>query len=458
MEKQDRGLGFLTGGVTFCAMLPMRSIPFRVIALIGMNDGAFPRQERPQGFDLIARERKPGDRSLRDEDRYLFLEALLSARERLHISFTGQSIRDNAPLPPSVLVDELLDYLGSRFSDGSREFPASLVTRHRLQPFSPSYFTGETGLSSYSEENYRAVRRRMEGIRSLPPFFSGPLPEPPEEFREVSPANLLAFYDNPARFLLRNRLGIRLDGQAPPLDDREPFDLDSLDAFLIRREMLELLLDGKGLEDCRELVKARGILPPARQGEMLFDGLAAEVSGLAGRIRELTGGHPPLASLQVDLEIDGFRISGRITGVWPDRLIRYRCGKCSGRDRVRLWIEHLILSACAREGRPVESILLTLDAEPRFEPVADAVPILRTLLGYYWQGLARPLKFFPRTSFSFANKRDLNNARTVWSGERFPENNDPYYALCFAETDPLDGEFQELAIAILEPMLSRQGA
>ena len=456
MEKQDRGLGFLTGGVTFCAMLPMRSIPFRVIALLGMNDGAFPRQERPLGFDLIARERKPGDRSLCDEDRYLFLEALLSARERLHISFTGQSIRDNAPLPPSVLVDELLDYLGRRFSDGSREFPASLVTRHRLQPFSPSYFTGETGLSSYSEENYRAVRRRMEGIRALPPFFSGPLAEPPEEFREVSPANLLAFYDNPARYLLRNRLGIRLDGQAPPLDDREPFDLDSLDAFLIRREMLELLLDGKDLEECRDLVKARGILPPARQGEMLFDGLAAEVSGLAGRIRELTGGHPPLASLQVDLEIDGFRISGRISGVWPDRLIRYRCGKCSGRDRLRLWIEHLILSACAPEGRSGESILVTLDAEPRFEPVADAVPILRTLLGYYWQGLTRPLKFFPRTSFAFANKRDLNNARTVWSGERFPENIDPYYALCFAETDPLDGEFQELAIAILEPMLAHQ--
>jgi exodeoxyribonuclease V gamma subunit len=454
MEKQDRGLGFLTGGVTFCAMLPMRSIPFRVIALLGMNDGAFPRQERPLGFDLIARERKPGDRSLRDEDRYLFLEALLSARERLHISFTGQSIRDNAPLPPSVLVDELLDYLGSRFSDGSREFPASLVTRHRLQPFSPSYFTGETGLSSYSEENYRAVRRRMEGIRSLPPFFSGPLAEPSQEMREVSPANLLAFYDNPARYLLRNRLGIRLDGQAPPLDDREPFDLDSLDAFLIRREMLELLLDGKDLEDCRDLVKARGILPPARQGEMLFDGLAAEVSGLAGRIRELTGGHPPLASLQVDLEIDGFRISGRISGVWPDHLIRYRCGKCSGRDRLRLWIEHLILSASAPEGRPGDSILVTLDAEPRFEPVADAVPILRTLLGYYWQGLTRALKFFPRTSFAFANKRDLNNARTVWSGERFPENDDPYYALSFAETDPLDGEFEELAHAVFEPLIA----
>jgi exodeoxyribonuclease V gamma subunit len=457
MDKQQRGLGFLSGGVTFCAMLPMRSIPFRVIALLGMNDGAFPRQERPLGFDLIARERKPGDRSLRDEDRYLFLEALLSARERLHISFTGQSVSDNSPLPPSVLVDEVLDYLGTRFTDGSEKFPSTVVTRHRLQPFSPSYFTGESGLFSYSEENYRAVRRRMEGTRPVPPFVSTPLPEPAEEMREVSLGALIAFFDNPARYLLRNRLGIFLDEQSPPLDDREPFELNSLDAFFARREVLELLLSGKDLKECREIVTARGILPPARQGAMLFDGLAAEAVELAGRIRELTGGRIPREPLQVDTEIDGFRISGRLSGIWPERMIRYRCGKCSGRDRIRLWIEHLFLSSLASERRPGESILVTLDTQARFEPVPDVEPILRTLLGYYREGLTRPLRFFPRASFAYAGKRNLNSARTVWSGDRFPENGDPYYALCFGETDPLDGEFEELAIAILEPMLAHQG-
>ncbi|MEA5113457.1 MAG: exodeoxyribonuclease V subunit gamma [Geobacteraceae bacterium] len=454
--KQGRGLGFLSGGVTFCAMLPMRSIPFRVIALLGMNDGAFPRQERPLGFDLAAMARKPGDRSLRDEDRYLFLEVLLSARERLHISYTGQSMRDNAILPPSVLVDELLDYLGNRFTDGSREFHANLVARHPLQPFSPACFSGETGLSSYSEENYRAVLRRAGGVRPQASFFPGPLPEPPDEMREVSVENLLDFFDNPARYLLITRLGIRFDRLSPSLEDREPFEIDSLDSYLVRREMLEMLLKGKTPDECRELVKARGVLPPASQGEMLFEEIAAEAGGLAGRINELTGGRSRLESYQVDIEIDGFRIVGRIEGIWPDRLIRYRCGKCSGRDRIRLWIEHLILASSALDRYPGESVLVTLDQEVRIKPVTDSLPILRTLLGYFRQGLCRPLKFFPRSSFAFSVKGEISHARTAWCGDHFPENDNPYYDICFAGSDPLDGEFEEVALAILDPLLAHQ--
>jgi exodeoxyribonuclease V gamma subunit len=107
--------GFLCGGVTFCELVPMRTIPFRVICLMGMNDDTFPRTRRPLGFDLIARRPMTGDRSQREDDRYLFLEALLSARERLIITYVGQGIRDNMALPPSVVVSELLDALGESF-------------------------------------------------------------------------------------------------------------------------------------------------------------------------------------------------------------------------------------------------------------------------------------------------------------------------------------------------------
>ena len=115
LEKEGFGHGFLTGGLTFCAMLPMRSIPFRVIGLLGMNDDVYPRQARSLGFDLMAKKPKPGDRSRRIDDRYLFLEAILSAREKLHISYVGQSIQDNSIRPPSVLVSELLDTIDEGF-------------------------------------------------------------------------------------------------------------------------------------------------------------------------------------------------------------------------------------------------------------------------------------------------------------------------------------------------------
>ncbi|GLI38958.1 exodeoxyribonuclease V subunit gamma [Geobacter hydrogenophilus] len=458
LDREVRGLGFMTGGVTFCAMLPMRSIPFAVIALLGMNDGAFPRQNRPPGFDLIARDRRRGDRSLRDEDRYLFLEALLSARRHFIISYTGQSIRDNSTLPPSVLVDEFLDYLGRRFMDGSPDFPKNLVTQHRLQPFSPAYFTGAGTLFSYSEENRKAVAQRQKGSAPVPSFMTEPLPEPPEELLTVSLAGLLSFFDNPARYFVRTRLGIRLDELPPSLDDREPFELDSLDAFRLKGEMLDLALAGRDPVEIFPVARARGVLPPARQGELMFRGLDDGVRELAGRIKELIGGRAPMDSLPVDLAIGPYRITGTLGDIWPDALLRHRGAKLSGRDQVRLWIEHLVLNALIREGYPASSIFVATDASLCLVPVKESLAHLETLVGLYGKGLREPLRFFPRTAAAYAKKWELSAARTAWEGEFFPERDDPYYRLCFGATDPLDGEFARIARAVFEPLTDhRQG-
>ena len=195
LEHQEQGLGFMTGGITFCAMLPMRSIPFRVVVLIGMNDNDFPRQSRAPGFDLIAREPQRGDRSLRNEDRYLFLESLLSARDLLYISYVGQSIRDNSELPPSVLVSELLDAVRRGFSlpDGG-SVEEHLVVRHRLQAFNREYFTAGSPLFSYSAENYRALVEKESAATRSHPFMSAPLAEPPEEWKTLSLERLLRFF------------------------------------------------------------------------------------------------------------------------------------------------------------------------------------------------------------------------------------------------------------------------
>jgi len=141
-KKSD--VRFLSGGITFCSMLPMRSIPFRVIALTGMNDSAFPRRDSRPGFDIIGRGARRGDRSLRDEDRYLFLETILSARDQLYISYTGQSSSDNSKLPPSVLVSELQDYLAGRHCDAevvSSLFNASQTSTFRFFIFRPFFFS-----------------------------------------------------------------------------------------------------------------------------------------------------------------------------------------------------------------------------------------------------------------------------------------------------------------------------
>jgi exodeoxyribonuclease V gamma subunit len=162
LEHVNFGHGFISSGVTFCAMLPMRSIPFKVVCLVGMNMDAFPRESKILGFDLMAKNPRIGDRSRRNDDKYLFLEALISARNKLYISYVGQSIRDNTRISPSVLVSELIDYIKEGFGLSEDE----IVTFHRLQAFSSEYFNTDSKLFSYSNENFAASFSRR--------FQSGP--------------------------------------------------------------------------------------------------------------------------------------------------------------------------------------------------------------------------------------------------------------------------------------------
>ena len=102
-EQLDRArlnAAFLSGGITFCEHVPMRAIPFRVVCLLGMDDESFPRSSARASFDLMQNPRL-GDRNLRDDDRQLFLEALLSARDALLVTYVGQSAQDDSVRPAS---------------------------------------------------------------------------------------------------------------------------------------------------------------------------------------------------------------------------------------------------------------------------------------------------------------------------------------------------------------------
>ena len=186
LREQYTGRSFLTGQVTFSAMLPMRSIPFRVICMIGMNDAAFPRKTSAVSFDLIARYPRRGDRSLRSDDRYLFLEAMMSAREKLYISYVGQGIQDNSEVPPSVLVSELLDYIAQGYEIPGKKIGDYLVIRHRLQAFSPRYFEPQGALYSYSQENCDASRALLEERREPSLFITNELSAPETEKKIIT--------------------------------------------------------------------------------------------------------------------------------------------------------------------------------------------------------------------------------------------------------------------------------
>jgi len=466
LNREQLSRGFLAGGVTFCEMLPMRSIPFKVIALVGLNSDAYPREERPVGFDIIAQDPRPGDRSLREEDRYLFLEAIVSARHVLYLSYVGQSLRDNSKVPPSVLVSELLDYCEQGFvlADGS-EITDHLLTEHRLQPFSPSYFTRDGSLFSYSDEDFEAARTHARSRELALPFITKPLPEPSAEWKQVTLRDLKRFYRNPVEYILNLRLGIYLRERGAMLEEEEPFSLDALDKYTMGEEMTEKALAGVDVRGLYRLMRARGILPPGTPGELSFNDLVMEVESFVQEVKPYAA-EQMLPPLDVDFEIDGFAVSGRIERIYPAGALSFRFAKDKAKYELGAWIDHLVLNRAGKQGYPLESRVVTLDQTWLYRPVSDAEEALRFLLKLYWQGLQKPLRFFPQSSFAyverFRKRKDreaaLGAARFAWEGsDHVPgEGTDAYLNLCFRDVNPLEDPFEQLALGVFEPLIEHR--
>ena len=480
LEEDRSGAGFLGGGVTFCALKPMRSIPFKVICLVGMSDNTFPRPVQEASFDLMAQRHQEGDSSRREDDRYLFLETLLSARERLFISYTGQSARDNSEAPPSVLVSELLDCLAQGFVveplggvgvaagrevDSEARLREHLVTRHRLQAFSEEYFKGGR-LFSYSDENCAAARAIRTRPGTAPASFaatpaSDPADDKDADWREVHLDDLAEFFANPAKFFVSRRLRVMFPNEQGAIDECEPFGLDALESFKLREELLRLKLAGVSPETARDLISASGQLPPGALGTATCRALCAEVDAFHARVRPHTE-DAACAPVVLEVAVGAFRLIGRFDRFSPAGLLQYRCAKIKPADRLRLWVRHVVWNHPANLANAArnESILVGLDETLRYAPVPDAEMRLAELLGLYWAGLRQPLKFFADASLTFATSpapaaRQL--AEKKWSGTgqegSRAECEDKFYKLCFPGFE-LDQEFEALALKVCGPLLA----
>jgi exodeoxyribonuclease V gamma subunit len=471
LEMKGFGFGFIAGSVTFCAMLPMRSIPFRVICLLGMNSDSYPRQSRSIGFDLISKHPRKGDRSRRNDDRYLFLEAILSAREKFYVSYVGQNHQDNKPIPPSVLVSELIDYLEQGFELAGGNILEHVFRRHRLQAFSPQYFRNHPKLRSYSRENYEVASALLQNRDEPSAFIPRGLSAPEETWREVSLEDLCSFYLNPSKFLLNRRLGIYLEEKAVIPEERESFDLFGLERYLLEERLLRRRLQGLASWDELEVVRASGRLPSGVPGECLFESMRADIQRFARNLSTLIQVPPP-EPLELDLEVRGFRLSGKMDGVTAAGLLRYRPASIKPKDHLRAWIYHLALNCLRGTGIPRVSLLAGFSKGKGAERewvayeygmLEDAEEVLLNLLGIYWNGLMKPLAFFPKSSWKYAeaihkgksSPEALVNALSVWeSTENFSgEERDSYYQLCFRHKEPHDADFEETSLGVFSPLL-----
>lgn len=440
---------FLTGGVTFCNMVPMRSIPFRVVCLIGMNNEAFPRGQHPPSFDLMAQAPRRGDRSRRRDDRYLFLEALLSARDCLYLSWVGRDERDDSIKVASVVLGELLDYL--RRGHGWRD---EQIVQHPLQPFARAYFDASTPrLFSYSRVWADAARSERGG--SIPAFAGAPLGAPDEQARTLEVDALIRFLRNPSRYFLTRRLGLRLPDEAEVPEDTEPFDAAGLERYALRQSMLRRRLAGRESGAILASLRGEGRLPQGAPGELVFEEQLESVDPFCARLVPLLD-ETPVEPPEVDIRLGGFRLQGRLDGLRGSGLLGYRLGSLRCRDWLGIWVRHLVLNAIAPADIARESRFVAEDCTLTLAPVPDAEDRLADLLELRWQGLQEPLAFHPESALAWLQRGDYGSAfHKVWDDEHAPapESGDPAVRIAFRGRDPLGPAFEANAIRILAPML-----
>lgn len=466
LESEYLSGEFLTGGLIFCEMLPMRSVPFDVICMIGMNDSSFPRRESGAGFNLMAQNPMPGDRSLRDEDRYLFLESLICARKKVYISYIGQRMQDNGEIPPSVLVSELEDYIDQSFRiTGEKKKASSFITvKHALQPFSSRYFSGEPGLFSYSEENRSAALTFRDvpfSEKKYPPFMEKEITPDIHASRIIRIDEVESFMANPVRFFLAKRLDVYIRETGRFLDENEPFDIDDLSAFLLKQKMLDAVNESEWKERLYQVLKLSGLLPHSGAGKYFFEKNASDVGILKSGIDESEW--KELHDIEISISAGNITFTGKINGLFTEGIRIERPGKIRDRASPLLgaWVKHLFINLHKSSDFEKSTRLYAIDKTVEFARFDEADKYIKILSGYISAGLSRPVAFFPESSFAYAKSllggksvdESLKSAISKWENFNFPESADPYFSLAFRGAELFDDNFRTTAIDIFEPMI-----
>ena len=335
----------LTGGVTVAHPLALRHAPHRVVAFLGLGDGVWPRPETSPGFDLLAFAPRPGDASPRALDKQLFVDAVLSARDRLILSRVGRSQKDNAERAASVCLDAFLDAARRHWGADAE----TLVVEHRLQPFAADYFTPGGPLASY------AGQHRVAGAAAPPAAFLDPadhLPTP-DDLATVSLGDLADAWVNPSQHVVRRRLRVSLDLGGDALTDDEPTALDALQSYHVRAAVLQGVLDGLSDDELAQRIGRSGMLPGGAPGASWLRRARDQAEPVAAAVRQW-GATAPLA---VDLDLGGVRVVGTLDHVGARGGLRYRPGKMRDAHVVRAWVDHLAL--CAE--RPAETCAVGTD-------------------------------------------------------------------------------------------------
>lgn len=454
LSQPARWQRFLGEGATVCALVPLRSVPFRVIAVLGLNDGEFPRRAPPAGFDLMARHPRDGDRRPREDDRQLLLDTLLAAREHLHLSYVGSHPRDGSVRPPAAPLAELVDALRRAFGARWAEVEGGLCVAHPSAPFAEDVFAARGG--SFAAQWWPALAAERRGWRDAAPFLRAPL-APGSSAAAVDAEALLRFYRNPSRAFLQSRLGLGYAPRVESVEGEEGWSLDKSHRMALLLRLLEAGDDAARVR-CLDRIVAEGALPIGAAGEIARGELAAQ----AAAVCLMLGGAPVVQSIDVDLAVGERRIVGSLAGLAiGDTPLMVSVYPPGGSDLLALALRRAAL------GSAVDACFIDLqNGSPRrhvLQPLADEPAWLGALVEGWETGQTRPLPLPPRAGDALVNsmaggvagEADLERVRKVWEGDGHAsaEGDDADHRIALRAVDlPGSAEFQRWAARIYAPL------
>lgn len=471
LDQETQG-GVPSGRITFAAIASLRALPYRHIFVFGMNDGSFPSASRALEFDLLAAQPQRGDRQRRLDERNQFLDLLMSARDRLVLSYTGRNIRDNSRIPPSVLIADLVDQV-------ERLWPGAgcrITHEHPLQAFSHGDLMAYPSVTQAADlekatdlENWDDSDEMDDSEQPPPwiqglPFFRGTLPPPEAALRRIELSRLIEFFKNPARFILQHRLGIRVRDNETDLVDEEPFKLDSLQRRQLVDRLLPNALAGMPSSALARIALAGPELPSGGLGTIDANDEAEALFSFALPIRQALKA-PPLDPITqaFDFDLDGevWTLLGTLSDVRADGLVRWKFQTARAQDYLTGWMTHLFLCAYGELNGLASDTQQTRwysrDGMYGLRTVTNAKSTLTELIRLYRTGLSEPLHFFPRSAWALVKSRKTSEAAKSWRctpEQPFGESADQAYQIALrGERNPLDRRFEALAWQIYQPLL-----
>ena len=356
-----------TGCVTVSSPVPVRGLPFKVICFLGLNNDIFPRKESFMGFDLLGEEYRVGDRNKKETDKYLFLDTILAAREKLYLSYIGQSVKDNTGIPPSIVIDTLLDYIGLD----------NFVVNHPLHGFS----------SAYNKNGGKGIFTYLYGDKPGD-FESNEID--PKEFNEISVDSFVKFFEHPIEWYFKNVLGISYDDNEDTLPETELFELDNLQKWVIKNDLLTLSEDKKKLYLQKGIKE--GLLPLRNLGERYLEKLIDETAPVKSKYINLTKDQEE-KNIHIALTIDDIRITGTIKNIYTRKYITCSFSKTPQKNLVRAYIRSLLLGA----QNEIDSAILINNGGQILDvshfPADVSKSKIKELLVFFKKGIQSPLKF-----------------------------------------------------------------